>query len=87
MHLAIAQIGRAANRNARVDKVYAIDSVPERLEQAKKLGAIPINLNDDPIQKIKDATEGRGADVVMECVGTSEARTRRTHSLTLMPSR
>ena len=43
--------------------------MPERLEQAKKLGAIPINLNDDPIQKIKDATEGRGADVVMECVG------------------
>nr|POE51714.1 putative zinc-binding alcohol dehydrogenase [Quercus suber] len=56
-----------------VDTVYAIDSVPERLEQAKELGAIPINLNDNPTQKIKDATEGRGADVVLEVVGHADA--------------
>ena len=56
-----------------VDKVYAIDSVPERLEQAEKLGAIPINLNDDPAAKIKEATGGRGADVVMELVGHADA--------------
>ena len=56
-----------------VDTVYAIDSVPERLEQAKALGAIPIHLNDNPVQKIKDATEGRGADVVMEVVGHADA--------------
>lgn len=56
-----------------VDTVYAIDSVPERLEQAQKLGAKTINLNDNPVQKIKDATEGRGADVVMEVVGHADA--------------
>jgi len=56
-----------------VDTVYAIDSIPERLEEAKKIGAIPINLNDDPVQKIKDATGGRGADVVMELVGHADA--------------
>ncbi|KAM3415201.1 hypothetical protein BST61_g10321 [Cercospora zeina] len=56
-----------------VNTVYAIDSVPERLEQAAALGAIPINLNDNPVQKIKDATEGRGADVVMEVVGHADA--------------
>ncbi|EME38080.1 hypothetical protein DOTSEDRAFT_75968 [Dothistroma septosporum NZE10] len=56
-----------------VKTVYAIDSVPERLEQAKALGAIPINLNDDPVQKIKDATSGRGADVIMEVVGHADA--------------
>ena len=56
-----------------VDTVYAIDSVPERLEQAEKLGAKTINLNDDPVQKIKDATNGRGADVVMEVVGHADA--------------
>lgn len=56
-----------------VKTVYAIDSVPERLEQAKALGAIPINLNDDPVQKIKDASNGRGADVVMEVVGHADA--------------
>jgi len=56
-----------------VDTVYAIDSIPERLEQAEKLGAKPIHLNDNPIQKIKDATEGRGADVVLEVVGHTDA--------------
>ncbi|KAL4931951.1 alcohol dehydrogenase family protein [Aspergillus undulatus] len=56
-----------------VKTVYAIDSVPERLEEAKKLGAIPINLNDDPVAKIKAASGGRGADVVMEVVGHADA--------------
>jgi len=56
-----------------VDTVYAVDSVPERLEQARSLGAIPINLNDDPIGKVKAATEGRGADVVLEVVGHADA--------------
>lgn len=56
-----------------VRTVYAIDSVPERLEEAKKLGAIPLNLKDDPIKVIKDVTEGRGADNVMEIVGLSPA--------------
>ena len=56
-----------------VKTVYAIDSVPERLEEAKKIGAIPININDNPVQKIKDASGGRGADVVMEAVGHTDA--------------
>jgi threonine dehydrogenase-like Zn-dependent dehydrogenase len=56
-----------------VDTVYAIDTVPERLEQARKLGAIPINLKDDPVAKIKAATDGRGADVVIEGVGHADA--------------
>ncbi|KAF2720047.1 GroES-like protein [Polychaeton citri CBS 116435] len=56
-----------------VDTVYAIDTVPERLEEAAKLGAKTINLNDDPVTKIKEATGGRGADVVMEVVGHADA--------------
>lgn len=56
-----------------VKTVYAIDSVPERLEEAKKLGAIPILLSDNPVEKIKAATGGRGADVVMEVVGHTDA--------------
>lgn len=56
-----------------VDRVIAIDSVPERLEEAAKLGATVINLNDDPIAKVKEASGGRGADVVMECVGHADA--------------
>ncbi|KAH7233868.1 chaperonin 10-like protein [Fusarium redolens] len=56
-----------------VKTVYAIDSVPERLAEAEKIGAIPINLNDSPVEKIKAATDGRGADVAMEIVGHANA--------------
>jgi threonine dehydrogenase-like Zn-dependent dehydrogenase len=56
-----------------VDTVVAIDSVPDRLEEAKKLGAKTINLNDDPIPKVKEIAGGRGADVVIECVGHTDA--------------
>ncbi|PPJ60706.1 hypothetical protein CBER1_03456 [Cercospora berteroae] len=42
-----------------VDTVYAIDSVPERLEEAAALGAIPIHLTEqDPIAEIMKATDG-----------------------------
>lgn len=51
--------------------VYAIDSIPERVEQAKALGAIPINLDDNPVQK--NGGNGRGADVVLEVVGHADA--------------
>lgn len=53
--------------------VYAIDSVPDRLAEAEKIGAKPINLNDNPVDKIKAASGGRGADVVIECVGHADA--------------
>lgn len=56
-----------------VDTVYVIDSVPERLAEAEKIGAKTILLNDNPVEKIKAATEGRGADVVMEVVGHADA--------------
>lgn len=55
------------------DTVYAIDSIPERLAEAEKIGAKTILLSDNPVEKIKAATEGRGADVVMEIVGHAES--------------
>lgn len=56
-----------------VQRVYAIDSVPDRLAEAERMGAIPLNLNEDPVEKIKAATDGRGADAVIEVVGHSDA--------------
>ena len=51
--------------------VLAIDNVPERLELARKKGAVPINFDhEDPVAKIKELTDGRGADVVCEAVGS-----------------
>jgi threonine dehydrogenase-like Zn-dependent dehydrogenase len=54
-------------------KIFAVDSIPERLAAAEKLGAIPIALSDEPVAKIKAASYGRGADVVMEVVGHADA--------------
>ncbi|OLN81794.1 putative zinc-type alcohol dehydrogenase-like protein YbdR [Colletotrichum chlorophyti] len=56
--------------------VFAIDSVESRLELAKSLGAEPLNYKTDPDgmrKRIKEVTEGRGADVVIEVVGLSPA--------------
>jgi 2-desacetyl-2-hydroxyethyl bacteriochlorophyllide A dehydrogenase len=51
-------------------QVFAIDQMPERLEMSKKIGATPIDMSkEDAKQVIRDATEGRGADVVLEAVG------------------
>lgn len=56
-----------------VKEVYAIDSVPDRLAEAAKMGAIPLALDEDPVEKIKAATNGRGTDAVMEVVGHTDA--------------
>lgn len=51
--------------------VFAIDSIDFRLKEAEKNGAIPINyLEEDTFQQVKNATEGRGADCVIEAVGS-----------------
>lgn len=53
--------------------IYAIDAIPSRLEEVAKLGAKPLLLADDPVEKIKAISEGRGADVVIEAVGNPQA--------------
>ncbi|KAF5711111.1 formaldehyde dehydrogenase [Fusarium mundagurra] len=56
--------------------LFAIDSVDSRLEQARKLGAEPLNFETDRAgleARIKEVTEGRGADMVVEVVGQSPA--------------
>ena len=56
--------------------LFAVDSVDSRLEQARKLGAEPLNFQSDREgmeKRIKEVTDGRGADVVIEVVGLSPA--------------
>ncbi|KAI2626659.1 GroES-like protein [Hypoxylon sp. NC1633] len=56
--------------------LFAIDSVDSRLELAKSLGAEPLNFikeKEGMIARIKEATDGRGADAVVEVVGLSPA--------------
>lgn len=63
-----------ATKELGAKKIYAIDSISERLEQAELFGAISINYKEqDPIEIIKKATQERGADAVLELVGNPSA--------------
>ncbi|ORX92403.1 GroES-like protein [Basidiobolus meristosporus CBS 931.73] len=55
-------------------RIYAIDSVPERLEIARELGAEPVSPEEkDLVAFFGQKTSGRGADVVFEAVGNPSA--------------
>lgn len=63
-----------AARKLGAERVYAIDSVPERLALAATWGATPVNyLEENPMEVIRATTQGRGADAVMEVVGSAGA--------------
>jgi 2-desacetyl-2-hydroxyethyl bacteriochlorophyllide A dehydrogenase len=56
------------------ETVFAVDAVPERLDLASRFGARAIRLDsDDLAEQLRDATDGRGADAVLEAVGSPEA--------------
>lgn len=56
--------------------ILAVDGVQDRLDKAKELGAEPWNYltdKDGLEARVKELTEGRGADAVIEVVGHSSA--------------
>ena len=55
-------------------EVIAVDSIPYRLELARKLGAFAVD-TENAQQTILDRTDGRGADVTIEAVGNDAALT------------
>jgi len=57
-------------------QVFSLDLEPARLALAKRYGAEPVLASDAAaLAVLQDATDGRGVDVALECVG-SEAATR-----------
>lgn len=55
-------------------EVIAIDLEPERLALAAAAGAVPLNAAErNPQTEVFERTDGRGADVVIEAVGTPAA--------------
>lgn len=51
-------------------RILAVDMVPERLARAKRLGAEPIDARQAPGSlQVLEATQGRGAESVIEAVG------------------
>ncbi|QLI71767.1 uncharacterized protein G6M90_00g088410 [Metarhizium brunneum] len=56
--------------------LFAVDGVESRLKIAQDLGATPLNFATDPEgmrQHVMTATDGRGADMIVEVVGLSPA--------------
>ncbi|GHO48285.1 glutathione-independent formaldehyde dehydrogenase [Ktedonospora formicarum] len=51
-------------------KVMVVDFHPDRLKLAESIGAIPIDFSkEDPVERVLQLTNGRGADRGCECVG------------------
>ncbi len=63
-----------AAKAAGAARVFAVDTVPDRLAVAESFGAIPVHLeDDDPRAAVKAATGGRGLDVCIDAVGHPQA--------------
>ncbi|MBV1948702.1 zinc-dependent alcohol dehydrogenase [Streptomyces sp. BV129] len=73
--LGLGPIGEMACRIARhrgVENVIGVDLVPERLQRAREHGITAYDLEeygDSLADAIRDATDGRGADAVIDAVG------------------
>ncbi|MET0191578.1 MAG: zinc-dependent alcohol dehydrogenase [Pseudonocardia sediminis] len=72
--LGLGPIGEMATRIAQhqgAGQVIAVDLVPERIARARAHGVevVDLNVTKDPGAAIRDMTDGRGADAVIEAVG------------------
>jgi len=71
--LGLGPIGDMSSRIAlhRGHRVIAVDLVPERLERTRRQGAEVLDLNEheDLAETIREMTEGRGTDSVIDAVG------------------
>jgi threonine dehydrogenase-like Zn-dependent dehydrogenase len=72
--LGLGPIGDMAARIALhlgAGKVFGADTVPERLERARarSVEVIPTTKKDDVVAAVREATDGRGPDAVIDAVG------------------
>jgi 2-desacetyl-2-hydroxyethyl bacteriochlorophyllide A dehydrogenase len=63
-----------AARSAGAERVFAIDTVEERLSLAESFGATALHLTESDVRgAVKEGTEGRGVDAAVEAVGNPQA--------------
>lgn len=66
----------AAAAHLGADEVFCIDLIQERLQLGRRYGATPVNPSiEDPVEVVKNATDGRGVGSVLEVVGVGAAMT------------
>jgi threonine dehydrogenase-like Zn-dependent dehydrogenase len=69
-------VGLLAQLSARLfapARLFAFDVLPARLELARSLGSDALCPDNGAVAAVRAATDGRGADVVLECVGSVQA--------------
>lgn len=69
--MGLGPVGQFVSRIARHrgHRVIAVEPVAERRAMAERHGIETLDLTDTAIEEIRDATEGRGADAVVDAVG------------------
>ena len=69
-------IGLCATLGARLmgaSEIIAVDADPSRLKMSQRFGATAVVLAEgDPLEEIREVTDGRGVDVAIEALGTQE---------------
>ena len=68
---AVGLLGVLSAKAMGAERIIAIETVPERIAMARKAGATDIVdfAKEDVFERIKEISEGEGADVVIDCVG------------------
>ncbi|CAD5137498.1 S-(hydroxymethyl)glutathione dehydrogenase [Microbacterium sp. Nx66] len=69
--MGLGPVGQFVSRIARHrgHRVIAVEPVAERRAMAERQGIETLDLTDTAVEEIRDATEGRGADAVVDAVG------------------
>jgi alcohol dehydrogenase len=63
-------------------RIFAVDSVPARLELAADLGAVPVDMTEvHPVEFLQSQTHGHGVDATIECVGHVSAVETAVHAV------
>jgi threonine dehydrogenase-like Zn-dependent dehydrogenase len=66
----VGQFAIASAKLQGADRVFAVDTIPSRLQMAQSQGAEALNFNEvDPVAMIEQLTQGKGADRVIDAVG------------------
>jgi threonine dehydrogenase-like Zn-dependent dehydrogenase len=79
---AVGLLGVLSAKQMRADRIIAMSRHTTRQKLAREFGATDIvtERGDDGVARIKEMTNGVGADAVLECVGTAESMLQAIHS-------
>jgi 2-desacetyl-2-hydroxyethyl bacteriochlorophyllide A dehydrogenase len=72
-------------QNLGASSVFGVDINPRKLALAERFGATPVNASErDPVEQIREMTNGRGVDVALELVGSPVTMRQAAQSLAIL---